>query len=516
MPTQTWHPEWLDSHEGTNYPFSDSATLVNAAGARIEKGLFLDASLYIIGASERCYLSKIVVTNTAVTVFIGDNNTTELASTTFSTVAVPATLRLTDQYSRPAGILVSEPIRLVQLKALGTGTHVFTASQTEFVAAVCAPLPEVGVKGILLDDGSLVANDVWIVGDDGVVVTYEDVPVAQGCVAPAFTEKAIRVDVVGDPLYRRRLCPAPSMFQTPQFLENLCFVTPELRGTTSSSTSSDYSLGADILLLADLTGSMAALLATVKSVLPSVLQTVEATLPDSPIRWAVAGYRDYEDGPEFSEGFALYQAFTEDTDAVIAAVQANYNAIGGGDTPEQNLAALHNFAGQWVLHGGRTAAPRAIVWAGDEPGWEADAKGNDYPTLTETINRLKTQSITVFGLNTRPAGYGIDSVGPPPADGRNQASAIAAETNGGMYNSLQAADANAVSRALIDAIISVSSGVISQPGVPAQYLCCGPGAHGDIKISVGSQDAVDTILRVRPAPEGLIIEAVGEKLEDIR
>ena len=44
---------------------------------------------------------------------------------------------------------------------------------------------------------------------------------------------------------------------------------------------------------------------------------------------------------------------------------------------------------------------------------------------------------------------------------------------------------------------------------------CGPDEYGDFKIGVGSQDAEDTILRVRTTREGLIIEAVGEKLEGI-
>ena len=46
-----------------------------------------------------------------------------------------------------------------------------------------------------------------------------------------------------------------------------------------------------------------------------------------------------------------------------------------------------------------------------------------------------------------------------------------------------------------------------------ETIVCGPDETGDFKFTVGSQDAADTILRVRAVDDGIIIEAVGEPIE---
>lgn len=42
---------------------------------------------------------------------------------------------------------------------------------------------------------------------------------------------------------------------------------------------------------------------------------------------------------------------------------------------------------------------------------------------------------------------------------------------------------------------------------------CGPGEYNDFKITAGSETVDDTILRIRPKEDGLIIETVGERLD---
>lgn len=514
--THIRHPEWRDSHEDNNYPFEDDATLANNAGATIDPAIFLDATLYPVGGVGNYYLSKLVITNTSVTLYIGDSANTTLASTSFAVNNIPDELRLVDIYGRSAGLLVSESARLLSLKALGTGTHEFSPTQTPFVAAVCLPMPSQGISGFLLDDGTVVAGDVWLVGGEGVVLSQSTSTIGGYCQVTQSTFSTIRIDVIGDPLFRRKLCSSPTAFQTPQFIQQICFTTPELTATTGNViiTAAD---SADILFLVDTTGSMGGFINTLHSVMPDILEVIRASVPTATLRWAVVGYRDVEDGGNYStSGYTLHQAFTSSDTTTVTTI-GNLSASGGGDEPEQNLMALKNLATGWVSSlGGNTSAARAIIWAGDAVGWEDGAKGFAYPTLQDTLNALTAADITVFALNMRSVNAGINQPGPAPSDGRAQASTIVEATGGDIYHDVNDSLAGDIADAVVEAIIKVVIGSTGKPSVLGQTLCCGPGDYGNISITAGSQDAADTILRVRPAEEGLIIEAVGEKLEDIR
>jgi len=209
-------PEFRDQLEPTKYPFGETVSLVNVNGDTILEGSFLDAHLYPVGGGARMYLSKVVVDHDEVTFFVGDATNTELCSGSYDLIDPPSRIGLTDQYSRPAGVLISEPSRIALFQAWGIGTHTFELSQSEFAATCCMPTPEVGVRGILLADGTLFTGRTWIIGDDGVVVSYEEASSADKCGAPADVLPAIRVDVVGDPLFRRRLCEDPGLYETPR------------------------------------------------------------------------------------------------------------------------------------------------------------------------------------------------------------------------------------------------------------------------------------------------------------
>jgi len=49
------------------------------------------------------------------------------------------------------------------------------------------------VRGFILATGEMFAGDVWIVGEDGVVVSRDD-------------DESLRIDIVGDPFAARKLC----------------------------------------------------------------------------------------------------------------------------------------------------------------------------------------------------------------------------------------------------------------------------------------------------------------------
>lgn len=220
MALRTIYPEWRAANQKTKYPFAETATLTNAGGGFIAEDVFLDLALYPIGGQERMFLSKVVIDSETITVYFGDSGNKARCSGSFDLAEPASTLALADKYGRPAGVIVSQPELLAQLQALGLGTHEFGVTATEICATCIMPTPEIGVRGFLLEDGTVVAGKAWLVGEDGVVLTKGEVTTDDACGSPV-TETVIRVDVVGDPLYRRRLCDPIELFVTPRFLTKL-------------------------------------------------------------------------------------------------------------------------------------------------------------------------------------------------------------------------------------------------------------------------------------------------------
>lgn len=210
-------PEWRAENEPVPYPFADTATLRNGV-VFIPAELLLDAVLYPIGGSTELYLTKISVDNDIATLYIGDTSNQELMSGSFPLGTPPDNLALADQYGRPAGLLVSEAIRLSFFQGWTAGTQVFQIEQTSFATTCVIPMPDVGVRGFVLEDGSVMLGDVWFLGDDGVILTPLTV-VAQGEGVDHTPHNVIRIDVVGDPLFRRRLC--DTVFVTPKFVQRI-------------------------------------------------------------------------------------------------------------------------------------------------------------------------------------------------------------------------------------------------------------------------------------------------------
>ncbi len=218
MAQRTLYPEYRAEREGTRWPFAASSTLVNSEGRVILEGAILDATLYPVGGLAGLYLTRVVIDHETATFFVGNTGNTALCSGGFALAAPPGSFALVDTLGRPAGLVVSEPDRLASFGAWGVGTHAFTRAQAEFAAGVCVPTPEVGLRGILLDDGTLMTGDVWLIGGPGVVLSSPPADLPAGCGAGA---RAIRIDVVGDPLFRRRLCEPQSLFDTPRFVTTL-------------------------------------------------------------------------------------------------------------------------------------------------------------------------------------------------------------------------------------------------------------------------------------------------------
>ena len=209
------HPEFRDEQDDSMYPFEDTATLATEiSDAQIFSDTFIDAAIYPIGGLVGAKLTRIVIgTGRIATLYVGDDEDAERASGTVDFLTPGDTIVLQDSYERPAGMLLSDANRLSIFQSWAPGDYQFSGAT--FVASVVTPLPAVGVRGFLTVDEDtgdirLFHGDTWIVGENGAVVRKE--------------AGTIRVDFVGDPLFRRRLCiknDGTSFFTTPNFLKTI-------------------------------------------------------------------------------------------------------------------------------------------------------------------------------------------------------------------------------------------------------------------------------------------------------
>ena len=237
MPEAIYVPEWRDDQQSTGWPFSAAVTPTNSNGYFIPDSTFLDASFYPVGGTVGLYISSISVLNGQVIIVVSDENANNLATGTFPLLNPPSLIEFFDAFNRPAGVIVSDPTRLAVFQAWAVGQQVFTQDQTEFVAEVYQPSPEIGFRGFVLPDGSLLTGDIWIVGDDGVVVRND----------PGNPQPVVRVDAVGDPLFARRLCEPENLFVTPRFVQKIRIMsgngvftaTPDANGNFEISVGSN-------------------------------------------------------------------------------------------------------------------------------------------------------------------------------------------------------------------------------------------------------------------------------------
>ncbi len=211
-------PEFRDQYETTRYPFMDTATLVSSTGQAIDNDLFLDASLYPIGSlGGGVYISNISIKPRAIRISIADRSRKEKAAVVFDPLFAPDMLHIIDVWDRPAGVLISDALRLSRFTSWAEGDHPFAPGGTQFVPSCVIPTPEIGVRGILTDKGDLFTGDLMVVGENGVVVR-QDGP------------EVIRVDIVGDPLFRRKLCSSVDLFKPPGFIKTINGCTPDKYG----------------------------------------------------------------------------------------------------------------------------------------------------------------------------------------------------------------------------------------------------------------------------------------------
>lgn len=173
------------------YPFRDNATMQAIQGAQIPPGVITDARTYIPGADPNQYISKITFSKDGITVYINDSSG---VVATAKTKKRQSNTPLYDSYGREVGVLIGDILDLASAIS-GFGTITFDSTAMPFVSSVVVAQPSNIVTGIKDEKGGLISGDVWLVGEDGVALKYE---------AP----NTISVNVIGDPLFKRKNCDA--------------------------------------------------------------------------------------------------------------------------------------------------------------------------------------------------------------------------------------------------------------------------------------------------------------------
>ena len=115
-----------------------------------------------------------------------------MATASLTTLTTGQVLSFYDKYKRPAGMLLTGN-GLITLAGWGTSNYTFQPKATTLSGAILTCLPEPGLRGLVLETGECFTGDVWIVGGPGVLVRED-------------TDGSVRVDIIGDPLYKQVSC----------------------------------------------------------------------------------------------------------------------------------------------------------------------------------------------------------------------------------------------------------------------------------------------------------------------
>lgn len=205
--------QWRDESVSNRYPFADGATLTADDGVVLPQSTFVDAVVHPPERTGVLYVTSVVRGDYDATLWVGDEATPKLCSTTWRLSAPPAVTKLADAYGRPCGLFVCDGASLAVVQGWPIGEHAFGREATELAASCCIVPPAPVLRGFLLDDGSLWTGEVVIVGEAGVVVSKSD-------------DGEIRFDAAGDPLSVRRRCGPDGAFATPRFVKTINSTPP--------------------------------------------------------------------------------------------------------------------------------------------------------------------------------------------------------------------------------------------------------------------------------------------------
>jgi hypothetical protein len=157
--------EWRNSNEDRYFPFADDVTLISEESIRISPQVFLDAVLYPIDLEGLLYVKQIDAANAAI--ILADSAT--LQEKCRADITTSEVLQFVDDLGRHAGKIVKGP----QFELL-VGEYTFAPAATTFAPSIVFPQNQCGLRGILLEDGTLMTGDVGLEAGAGMVLRIEN------------------------------------------------------------------------------------------------------------------------------------------------------------------------------------------------------------------------------------------------------------------------------------------------------------------------------------------------------
>ena len=194
MPAETYGQEYRAENLTSRYPFADSATLVTRDGYTVGVDWFYDATVGPFVAVAAVELTSIITATGAATLWVGDVDVPKRASASFDPTAPPPLVSLKDTAGRPSGLLVLNQQAVSALQSWTAAEHRFSEGAAAFAVSTIVPAGPAGLLGIADGNGNTLTDEVWLIGEAGVVLTGD------------ATANTIRIDIVGDPLNARRAC----------------------------------------------------------------------------------------------------------------------------------------------------------------------------------------------------------------------------------------------------------------------------------------------------------------------
>ena len=210
--------EWRDQVKPTKYPFTDTSSMTTANNLLFDYTAVYDASFYIINWTSRLFITSIEVTadpNKTARVYIGDASNQKAAYADIDPFNITDVVTFKDSLGRPAGIFVVDPVAFAFIQTWPLGIHQLRTN-AELVTSVITPMPSSYVTSLKTTANTYVSGDVWLIGEEGVVVRTEN--------------GNIRVDIVGDPLFKRKEYDNPDEFPTPRFVKTINGNPPDANG----------------------------------------------------------------------------------------------------------------------------------------------------------------------------------------------------------------------------------------------------------------------------------------------
>lgn len=187
--------EWPDIHRDAPYPFKDTASLRSTdGGLQMDQRWIVDARFWPITSGSRVYLRSLERSNTSLSLVLAGPSGI-LGRSTVDITGSATRAVFFDTRSNQIGYLQS---------AAGWGfmidypedSYRFGIDATELIPTVVTPQVRGGVSAVFDDVGLFLTGEWRIVGGEGVELVAES--------------GGVRINIIGDELYRRDTCELPA------------------------------------------------------------------------------------------------------------------------------------------------------------------------------------------------------------------------------------------------------------------------------------------------------------------